>query len=102
MRHRGQREVSRIAGVDFLPRQRRRYARVGLRSHGIRRGDRPVLRVLVVVEEYTVTLLFPPLAGGETRRATLDLARERKCGATNFGKRPAPLDAYVDVHAPRS
>ena len=66
------------------------------------RGDRAVLRVLVVVEEHAVALFLPPLARRERRRAPLDLARQRQRGAAHLVERPAPLDAHVDVHAARA
>ena len=88
--------------VDLVPRQRRRHARVGLRPHRVRAGDRAVLRVLVVVEEDAVALLLPPLARRQRRRAPLDLARERERRAAHLVERPAPLDAHVDVDAARA
>ena len=47
---------------DLIPREWRRHARVGPGPHRIGGGDRPILRVLVVVEEDAVALLLPPLA----------------------------------------
>ena len=88
--------------VDLVPGQRRRHARVGRRPHRVGRGDGAVLGVLVVVEEDAVALLLPPLAGGERRRAPLDLARQRQRGAAHLVEAPAPLDAHVDVHAARA
>ena len=79
-----QREVGRIAVVDLVPGQRRRDARVGRRPHRVGAGDGAVLRVLVVVEEHAVALFLPPLAGGERRRAPLDLARKRQRGAPHL------------------
>ena len=75
-RHRGEREVARVAVVDLVPRQRRRHPRVWRRPHRVRAGNRAVLRVLVVVEEDAVAFFLPPLARRERRRAALDFARQ--------------------------
>ena len=97
-----ERERLRLDQRDLVPGKRRRYARIRRRAHGICRGDRPVLRVLVVVDEHAVPLLLPPLAGGEGRRAPLHLPREGQGRRANFLEHPAPLDANVHVHAPRA
>ena len=78
-RRRGrERERGRIAVRDLVPGERHRDARVGRRPHRLRRGDRAVLRVLVVVEEDAVALLLPPLAGREVgARAARPRARAR-------------------------
>src|SRR6185503_21291360 len=68
LRHRHQREISRFTRLDFFPGERRRNARVGSWPHRIRRGDRAVLRVLVVVEEHAVAFFLPPFAGRNGRR----------------------------------
>ena len=47
---------------DLVPGQRHRDPRVGRRPDGVGRRHRPVLGVLVVVEEHAVALLLPPLA----------------------------------------
>ncbi len=73
-RHRGQREVGRVAHGDLVPRQRRRDARIRPRPHRIRTGDRPVLGVLVVVEKHAMTFFLPPLA---RRAARARAARPR-------------------------
>ena len=83
-------------------RERRRDPRVRERPDRVRRGDRPVLRVLVVVEEHAVALLLPPLRGGDRRRPPLDVARDREGGPANLRVRPLPLDADVDVDAARA
>ena len=49
-----------------------------------------------------MTLFLPPLAGGERRRASLDVARESQRGAPHLVERPPLRDADVDVHAARS
>src|SRR5207253_1729841 len=56
------RESGRVASLDLVPAQWSGDAGVGRRPHGVRRGDRAVLRVLVVVEKDAVTLLLPPFA----------------------------------------
>jgi len=99
LRHRRQREVARIDRIDLVPCERRRHARVGRGAHRVRGRDRPVLRVLVVVEEHAVPLLLPPLARRQRRRAALDLARDRERGAPHAIEGPRALDADVDVHA---
>ena len=96
------REVRRVAARHFVPRERRRHARVGERADRVRRAGRAVLGVLVVVEEDAVALLLPPLRRGDRRRAPLDLARERERRAAHLGERPARLDADVHVHAARA
>src|SRR5262245_26832841 len=68
-RHRLHREVARLARLDLVPGERRRDARVRRRPHRVRAGDGAVLGVLVVVEEDAVTLLLPPLARRDLRRA---------------------------------
>ena len=96
--HRAQREVAR-AGTPQSSSQvsGRRHARVGLGAHRVGARHRAVLGVLVVVEEDAVALLLPPLAGGELRRAPLDLAGEGQRGAPHLRERPARVDAHVDV-----
>ena len=69
--------------------KRRRHARVRRRAHRVRGSDGAVLRVLVVVDEHAVALLLPPLAGGELRRATLDLARQRQRRAAHLVEAPS-------------
>src|SRR5688572_9924739 len=60
--HRSQREVRGVAVVDLLPRERGGNACVRGWAHRICRGDGTILRILVVVDEYSVALLLPPLA----------------------------------------
>ena len=79
-RDRLDRERLGLDGRDLVPRQRRRDACVRQRPDGVGRRDRPVLGVLVVVEEDAVTLLLPPLRGREVRAPD---ARRR-------GRAPAP------------
>src|SRR5690242_16845521 len=59
-RHGGQRKVRRIAITDFVPGQRSRHAGVGCWAHRVGSSYCPILRILVVVDEYTVPLLLPP------------------------------------------
>src|SRR5262249_11131937 len=101
-RHRRQREILRLAAVDFVPRQWRGHPRVRLRPNRVGAGDRPVLGVLVVVEKDAVALFLPPLAGGERPRAAFDLASERERRAMFLVKRPLPVDANVDMHPARA
>src|SRR3990170_2298840 len=98
-RHRGEREIRGIAIRHFLPGQRGGHARLWRRTDRIGRSDGAVLRVLVVVDEYAVALLLPPLAGGELGRAALDLARERERGAAHVVEFPARLDAHGDMQS---
>src|SRR4029453_18499044 len=60
--HRPQGEVARIADLDLVPCQRSRDASIGRRPHRIRARDGPILRVLVVIQEYAVTLFLPPFS----------------------------------------
>ena len=66
------------------------------------RGDRAILRVLVVVDEDAVAFFLPPLARRERRRAAFDFARERQRGAAHLVNVQSRLDPHVDVHAARS
>ena len=67
LRNREDSEVGWVAVGDLMPVERRGHAGVGKRAHGIRRARRPILRVLVVVEENAVTLLLPPLRTSQGR-----------------------------------
>ena len=51
-------------------------ARVGQRPDRVRRGHRPILGVLVVVEEDAVALLLPPLRGRRAGQPPLDVPSE--------------------------
>ena len=102
LRHRPQREVGGVAVVEFLPAHRRRDARVGLRPHRVGRADGAVLRVLVVVDEDAAALLLPPRAGGEARRAALDVARQRQRSAPHLVEAPAARDPHQHVQAARA
>src|SRR6476620_8304822 len=101
-RHGREREVARLARIELVPGQRRRDACVGSGPPRVRACHGTVLRGLVVVDEYTVTLFRPPLAGRDCGGALLDLARERECRPTHFVERPPSVDANVDVHPARA
>ena len=64
-RDRVDRERLRLDRRDLVPGQRRRDPGIGERPDRIGRRHRPVLGVLVVVEEDAVALLLPPLGGRE-------------------------------------
>src|SRR5262249_44119035 len=100
--HRAQREVLGTARLELLPGDRCRDARVWLRTDRIRARDRAILGVLIVVDEDAVALLLPPLAGRQTGRTALHLAREGERRATDLVERPATLEADVHVHAARA
>src|SRR5262249_42390769 len=63
---------------------------------------RPVLGVLVVVDEDAAPLLLPPLAGRVLWRSPFHLARDGERRPTHLVEAPASRDARVDVHATRS
>src|SRR5262249_38270678 len=98
--HRRQREVLGLEIVELLPAERRRDGRVGTGADGVGRSDRPVARILVVVDEDALAaLLLPPRGGDELRRAALDLARKRERAAPHLAETPLRLDAACDVDA---
>src|SRR4029453_13329392 len=99
LRHGRQREITRLGCVELVPRHRSRHTRLGRGPHRIRSGDGSVLGVLVVVEEYAQTFLFPPFARRQVRRPPLDLARQRKSATPHLVERPLPLDAHGDMTA---
>ena len=90
-RHRRRRPSSHL--------ERRGNAGVWKRTHRIGGRCRTVLGILVVVEEHSLTLLLPPLGGGDAGHAALDGAGDGKRRAADFSEGPAGLDADVDVHA---
>ena len=92
-------KVGRLAVGDLVPVKRRGHTGVGQRAHGIRGARRPIFRVLVVVEEHAVTLLFPPLRAGQSGRAPLDFTRQRERRAAHLAEGPARMDPHVDVHS---
>jgi len=75
LRHREYGKVGWLAVANLVPVKWRGHSGVGERAHRIRRACRPILRVLVVIEEYAVALLFPPFRGGQGGRAPLDGTR---------------------------
>ena len=99
-RHGGHGEVVGLHVGQLFPGQRCRHGRAGLRPHAVGRGDRPIARVLVVVDEDALaSLLLPPLRGHLSGQAPLQFAPERDRRVADVGERPPRLDAHVDVHA---
>ena len=90
--HGSQREIRRVAITNLVPGERRRDTCIGRRPYRVRGGDGTILGVLVVIDEHTVALLLPPLAGGERRCAPLDFTRECERGAAHFVKVPARFE----------
>src|SRR5437867_6968135 len=72
LRNREYGEVGWVAVGHLMPAKRRGHPGVGGRAHGIRRARSAILRVLVVVEEDSVTLFLPPLRSGQRGRAPFD------------------------------
>ena len=85
--HREYGKVGRLAVGNLVPVKRRGNPGIGNRAHRIRRARRPILRILVVVEEHAVTLFFPPLRAGQGGRAPLDCARQRERRAAHLVER---------------
>ena len=89
--HRREREVLGLDLGQLLPRDGCRHGRVDPTAHRVGRGDRPVARVLVVVDEDPLApLLLPPRRRDELGVAPLDFARERQrarrtTGNSQFG-----------------
>jgi hypothetical protein len=100
LRHRLQCEIAELAGWHFLPGERSGDPAVGRGSHGIGRSDGSILGILIVVDEDTVTLLLPPLAGDELGSTTLGVSGERQGGAPYVVEAPPRFDPQVDVDAP--
>ena len=65
-------EVDRLAIRHLMPVKRRGHTGIGKWAYGIGRASRAVFRVLVVVEEHAMTLLFPPFRACYGRCAPLD------------------------------
>src|SRR5205807_7622994 len=97
-----QRERRRIAAGDLVPLEGHRDPRVACRPHRPGRGDRAVLRVLVVVEEDPVALFLPPLARRQLGRAPPDLAGAGPGRPPYLIEAPAPPEARAPVHAARA
>src|SRR4029077_2410330 len=67
-------------------------------ANGVGRRDRPITRVLVVVDEDALApLLLPPRRRDELRRAALDLARERQRAPAHLAEAPLRLDSARDM-----
>src|SRR5918999_5724714 len=99
VRHRGHSEILWIAARNFVPAERSRDPGVVGRPDGVGRSHGPIFRILIVVDEDAVPLLFPPLARGDFRSPPLDLPREGKRRAADLVKTPALLDPHDNVHA---
>ena len=85
---------------QLVPGHRRGDGRVGPAAHRVGRGDRPVARVLVVVDEDALAaLLLPPGGGDLLRQPPLDLAREGERAAAHDRELPLRLDPAGDVDA---
>ena len=100
-RHGGDGERRGPAAGNLVPRQRRRNPGVRRRPHRIGGGDRPVLGVLVEVDEHALPVFLPPPAGGQLRGTALHLAGHRLGGQPHLLERPVRSDAGVDVEAAR-
>jgi len=93
-------KIGGIASGDFTPVQRSRHAGVGKGARSMR-ASRSILRVLVVVEEYAVPFLFPPLRACKRWRATLD--GPRQCEAARRTSLNVQRVGFARSHAfPRS
>ena len=96
------REGSGFTACDFIPRQRRRDPGIGGGTDRVGGGDRAILGILVVVEEDTVALFFPPAAGGDVGRTPFDFTSESNRGPTDLRECPAWLDPAIDVETSRA
>src|SRR3954468_17892421 len=97
-------EVAELAVGNLVPGEVTGDARVGHGANGVARGDRVILRVLVVVDEDRVggALLLPPSRGRHPLGAALDLACERQRGRAHGREVPPWMDADHDVHPARA
>ncbi len=95
-------EIRRIAIRHLVPVERRRDPRIRQRPHRIRRARRPILRILVVVQEHAVPFLLPPLRARDRRSPPLHRPRERQRRPPHLCERPPRLDPYIHVHPPRA
>ncbi len=100
--HRVDRERLGLDRRDLVPGERRGDPRVRQGPDRIGGRDRPVLGVLVVVEEDAVTLLLPPLGGGDRGDPPLHVPGEGQGGSPDLGIGPARLDPDVDVDPARA
>jgi hypothetical protein len=71
-RHGEHGKVGRVAVGHLIPGKRRRDARIGQGADGVGRAGRPILGILVVVEEDAVALFLPPLRCRQRREPALD------------------------------
>src|SRR5436190_13138771 len=92
-----------LVGLDFaelVPIERRGDRRPRPRPNAVRRGDRAIASVLVVVDEYALAaLLLPPLRRHPGGHLALELSAECDRRVPDVGESPARLDPYVDVNA---
>ena len=96
--HRDEREVLGLDVGELVPGHRRRDRRVRARAHRVRRGDRAVARVLVVVDEdLLAALLLPPGSRHELGSTPLDLPCEGERAAAHDRELPVRLDPHRDV-----
>src|SRR3954453_62163 len=71
-------EVLRLYIRKLVPLDRRRHGRAGPRTDAVRRRDRAVAGVLVVVDEDALAALFlPPVGRDLAGKTALELAAER-------------------------
>ncbi len=74
-RHGEHGKIRRIALRHLVPMKRRGHAGVGQRPHRVRGAGRPILGVLVVVQEHAVAFFLPPFRTGQRRNAPLHRTR---------------------------
>ena len=102
--HRLEREPGRVGARHLLPGQRCRGPRVGGRTDRVGGGDRPVARVLAVVDEDAPPVGHLPGRGRDilVADAPLDLLRERLGEAPHLRKPELRLDRREDVQPCRA
>ena len=97
-RHRRHREVLGLDVGELVPRDRCGDGGIRPPSHRVRRGDRAIARVLVVVDEDALSaLLLPPRGRHLLRQPPLDLAGEGERSAAHHRELPVRLDPAEDV-----
>src|SRR5438105_3506342 len=93
-------EVLHLDVRELVPPHGRRHGRVRPPANGVRRQDRAVARVLVVVDEHLLAaLLLPPRGRHQAGGTPLDLTGEGAGAAADDTELPVRLDAAVHVHA---
>src|SRR5439155_716853 len=97
--HREKRELRRIDVGHLVPAQRRGRARVRHRADRVRRGDRPIERVLPIVDEHAGAILHHPGDRRDLWHAVRDLGRDRLRETAHLGERQLGDDRREDVHA---